>query len=464
MSFEITVSIRDLGKCYRIFDKPQDRLKQSVCARLYRAAQPLASAFAGRSLVSPTYFQEFWALRDVSLEIRRGETLGIIGLNGSGKSTLLQIIAGTLAQTEGEVSVNGRVAALLELGSGFNPEFTGRENIYINGAILGCSRDQIDSRFEAIEKFADIGGFIDQPVKTYSSGMYVRLAFAVIAHVDADVLLIDEALSVGDVVFSQKCMRFLRDFQNRGTIIFVSHDTGAVLNLCDRALWLQQGSPVMVADGKTVCEAYLESLYARLQGPSSVGRRMADLPEPVSTERLVDQRRRFLNYSSFRNDIELFAFDPEGASFGKGGARIVRVDLSDSEGRALAWAVGGEEVILRVQVAAHQDILSPIVGFYVKDRLGQFLFGDNTYLTYRNSPISLRAGDRIEAKFAFTMPVLPVGEYSIAAAVAEGTQHEHVQHHWLHDAVQFKSHSSSISTGLVGIPMWTIQMHLLAVE
>ena len=188
-----------------------------------------------------TFFREFWALKDVSFEVKRGETVGIIGRNGSGKSTLLQIICGTLSPTGGQVETHGRVAALLELGSGFNPEFTGRENVYMNGSVIGLSRDEIDTLFDDIVAFADIGEFIDQPVKTYSSGMYVRLAFAVIAHVNADTLVIDEALAVGDVFFVQKCMRFLRKFMDEGTIIFVSHDTGAVVNLCNRAFMLNKG-------------------------------------------------------------------------------------------------------------------------------------------------------------------------------------------------------------------------------
>ena len=220
---DLVVTVENVSKRYLIYDRPQHRLWQGL--------------FRGRR----QFFRDFWALRGVSLAVRRGETVGIIGRNGSGKSTLLQLVCGTLEPTTGTVAVKGRLAALLELGSGFNPEFTGRENVYLNGAILGLDRAQIDARFEEIAAFADIGPFIDQPVKTYSSGMTVRLAFSVIAHVDADVLVIDEALSVGDAIFTQKCLRFLRRFQQHGAILFVSHDTSAVMNLCERALWLDQG-------------------------------------------------------------------------------------------------------------------------------------------------------------------------------------------------------------------------------
>jgi lipopolysaccharide transport system ATP-binding protein len=397
----------------------------------------------------------------MEITIRRGETFGIMGLNGSGKSTLLQIIAGTLNPTEGEVVVNGRVAALLELGSGFNPEFTGRENVYINGAILGLTREQIDTRFDAIASFADIGSFIDQPVKTYSSGMALRLAFSVIAHVDADVLLIDEALAVGDVVFSQKCIRFLRNFQDQGTIIFVSHDSGAVINLCNRALWLQRGQAQMIGSPKAVAEAYLESFYEQLQGmhpgqDSNSKKQPSPRLQPRSSP--VDQRLQFINASSARNDIELFSFDPHAPSFGNGGAQIREVALLTRDEQPLSWIVGGESVILRVQAQALRDLSGPIIGFIVKDRLGQSLFSDNTFLTFRDAPLDVRPGELIEASFEFTMPILPMGDYSVCVAIAEGTQDTHIQHHWIHDAIQFKSHSSSVSTGLIGIPMSSIEM------
>src|SRR5436309_2773204 len=202
-SDEIAIRVSDLSKCYHIYDRPPDRLKQSTLPRLQRLIrQP-----------SRQYYREFWALKDVSFEVKNGETVGIIGRNGSGKSTLLQIICGTLTPTSGTIETSGRIAALLELGSGFNPEFTGRENVYMNAAVLGLSKGEIDERFDEIAAFADIGEFIEQPVKIYSTGMYVRLAFSVIAHVDAEILVVDEALAVGDAVFTQKCMRFIRSFQ-----------------------------------------------------------------------------------------------------------------------------------------------------------------------------------------------------------------------------------------------------------
>ena len=208
------------------------------------------------------YYREVPAVENVSFEVKKGETLGIIGRNGSGKSTLLQLIVGTLSPTSGTVEMDGRVAALLELGAGFHPEFTGRENVFLNGALLGLSQQDIEAQLDEMLAFADIGASIDQPVKTYSSGMVVRLAFAVMAHVKADILVIDEALAVGDAFFVQKCMRFLRAFMERGTVLFVSHDSAAVLSLCRKALWLEHGRIAGIGEAKTVCDGYLHDSYA----------------------------------------------------------------------------------------------------------------------------------------------------------------------------------------------------------
>lgn len=247
MSSDFAIKIENLSKCYQIYERPVDRLLQMV--------------FRGR-----TYFREFWAVRNVSFTVEKGRTVAIIGRNGAGKSTLLQMICGTLNPTEGRITVNGKVAALLELGAGFNPEFTGRENVYLSASLHGLTREQIDARYDAITTFAGIGDYVNQPVKTYSSGMFVRLAFAVIAHVDADVLIVDEALSVGDAFFQQKCMRFLLDFKaNGGTLLFVSHDMGAVNALCESAILLRrEGSEYLYETGtpKEIAMIYLRDLYS----------------------------------------------------------------------------------------------------------------------------------------------------------------------------------------------------------
>lgn len=451
MSSEIAIKVENLSKCYQIYEQPHHRLKQSIYPRLQR--------LAGKQQPKQ-YFREFWALKEVSFEIRKGETVGIIGRNGSGKSTLLQLICGTLNPTSGSIQTHGRIAALLELGSGFNPEFTGRENIYMNAAVLGLSKEETDERFNDIITFADISDFIEQPVKTYSSGMMVRLAFAVIAHVDADILVIDEALAVGDAFFTQKCMRFLRNFMKTGTVLFVSHDTASVRNLCSRAIWIEKGNVLQQGSPKDVCENYLEAFFEDQQGKGTITRIKPNRANPPITS-AKDQRQKFINASNLRNDIQLFEFNPDAPSFGKGSAQITGVEFLDSDGSPLAWVVGGEQVILRIHAIAHEPLDAPIIGFTVKDRLGQALFGDNTYLSYRDAPLFCEAEHAIQAEFTFLMPILPVGNYSVNVAIASGTQDQHVQHHWIHDALLFKSESSSAVTGLIGIPMQRIKLDVL---
>ncbi|MBZ4649098.1 MAG: transporter ATP-binding protein [Desulfomicrobiaceae bacterium] len=446
MSSNLAVCAHNLGKCYHIYAHPRHRLQQMLLPPLRRLLRRPPR----------TYYHEFWALQDVTLTIARGETVGIIGRNGSGKSTLLQMICGTLTPTCGQVSAQGRVAALLELGSGFNPEFSGEENVYLNASLLGLSHQEIRQRFDAIAAFADIGDYLSRPVKTYSSGMLVRLAFAVMAHVDADILVVDEALAVGDAVFTQKCMRFLRRFQAQGTILLVTHDTTAVLGLCSRAVWLHQGR--VRADGapKEVCGSYLEFCYSTQQDTAAV--RHAPAPPPPAPPQGRDQRQDLLNHSNLRNDLRLFSFDPQAPAFGAGGARVTRVELTDTQGRPLLWAVGGEAVILQIQVQCLRHLASPIVGFFIKDRLGQPLFGDNTYLSTLDRPVPCPAGGTLTARFHFQMPRLAVGDYAVTVAVADGTQEQHVQHQWVHEALVFRAESSSVAGGLIGIPMTRIDL------
>lgn len=251
----IAIAVASLGKCYEIYAIPGDRLKQFILPRIQQLfGRPQAR-----------YFREFWALREVSFEIRRGETIGIIGRNGSGKSTLLQMICGTLSPTQGSIKTYGRIAALLELGSGFNPEFSGRENVYLNATVLGLSQQEIDQRFDSIVGFADVGDFIEQPVKTYSSGMFVRLAFAVAVHVSPDILVVDEALSVGDIAFQNKCIERIKLLQSQGTtLLFISHDMSTLQMICDRVIWLDRGHVVADGDPVTVCQNYQVSTVPQL--------------------------------------------------------------------------------------------------------------------------------------------------------------------------------------------------------
>jgi lipopolysaccharide transport system ATP-binding protein len=461
MSFEErTIVVESLGKKYDIYAKPADRLKQMILPRLGR--------MVGRHGLA--YHEEFWALRDVSFSVSRGETVGIIGRNGSGKSTLLQMICGTLHPTQGTVKTFGRIAALLELGAGFNPEFTGEENVYLSGLLYGISEGELRKRYDSILAFADIGDFIRQPVKTYSSGMYVRLAFAIAAHVDADTLVIDEALSVGDVRFTQKCMRFLREFQKKGTLLFVSHDTGAVTNLCDRAVWLDKGQLLMDGPTREVVERYLAEQHAadRQAAGQTVtvsASASADkaLPGDSAPADIVDVRNETLRNADGVNKVEVFDFDPDklGSQYGAGQAVISGTRIVSDEGADCRLLTGGEMVSLLIDADVQAPIEAPIFGFYVKDRLGQRLFGDNTYMTYSGRPISVPAGSRLQARFSFRMPVLPTGDYSVDVALATGSQDDHTQQHWIHDALTFRASESTMKHGLVGIPMHSIQIQQL---
>lgn len=442
---DVVISVRNVSKCFEMYEKPVHRLYQTLCA--------------GRK----KFYKEFWALRDVNFEVRKGECVGIIGRNGAGKSTLLQIITGTLAPTTGEVKLKGRVAALLELGSGFNPEFTGRENIYLNASILGLSHEETDARLQAILDFAGIGEFIDQPVKTYSSGMAVRLAFAVIAHVDADILIVDEALSVGDAVFQQKCMRFMRKFMKNRTVLFVSHDTAAVTNFCQRGMLLEQGSARMFGDAKSVVQLYLREIYAETQDVSGGSDAHAQIPLDPRVEETPyhDMRRDIINASVLRNDLEVFAFKSDGESFGDGKAAVASARICNLKGEPLSWIVGGEMVRLQIVCRAFDVLDAPIVGFIVRNARGENLFGDNTCIAYEGRPLHVDRGGLFEAGFEFQMPYLPIGDYSVCVAVAEGTQDRHAQHQWLNEALLFRSHGRQRTMGIVGIPIRRIEMHLI---
>lgn len=427
------LDVCNLSKSFYLYNKPHQRL--------------IASLFPRFSSNAP----KFQALDNVSLSLNVGETLGIIGRNGAGKSTLLQMICGTLTPTAGTVNVRGRIAALLELGAGFNDEFTGRENIYLNAAIYGLSRATVDQKIDDIIAFADINEFIDRPVKVYSSGMFVRLAFAIIAHVDADVLVIDEALAVGDVLFAQKCMAFLENFKQRGAIVFVSHDSGAVTQLCDKAIWLNAGKVAFSGDAKAVTEAYLEFLYTEQQGARVAGPGSALLEkssQAVAMEIKHDPRQVFLEQSNLRNDIQLFEFDVENDTFGSGAVAVYNVCFRDETGRQLQWVIGGAEVVFEITLSSKLDLENLIVGFVVKNKLGQMLFGENNLLF--NEALSVASGVQYTAAFTLQMPYLAIGEYVLSVGIASGAQHHHVQHCWMQNALVFSCQTTHVIHGLFG--------------
>jgi ABC-type polysaccharide/polyol phosphate transport system ATPase subunit len=324
MSSEVALRVENLGKCYHIYDQPQDRLKQIL--------------WRGRR----QFYREFWALRDVSLEIRHGETVGIVGRNGSGKSTLLQLICGTLTPTQGSVETNGRVGALLELGAGFNPEFTGRENVYMNAAIFGVPKQQIDRSYDAITAFADIGDFMNQPVKTYSSGMYVRLAFAVAIHIEPEILIIDEALSVGDLLFQLKCFLKFQELQNAGkTILFVSHDVNAIKRYCSRALLLEGGQLHFEGSPNDTVNRYTRVLFPD-GGPPT----LQPVTEPVASEDVVATSGKEYRY-------------------GTGEGEIHTIMLRNSQGRSTTVFTTGERMTASFRATANRAIAAPILAMTI---------------------------------------------------------------------------------------------------
>ncbi len=440
---DLAVIVNDVSKCYQIYEQPADRLKQMLFPPLYQHVL---------RKVSKQYFSEYWALKNVSFTVEKGQSVGIVGKNGAGKSTLLQIICGVLFPTFGGVQLNGRIAALLELGTGFNPEFTGVENIYLYGAILGLDRNEMADRFDRIAAFADIGNYINQPIKTFSSGMVVRLAFAVIAHVDADILVIDEALAVGDAFFQQKCIRFLRCHKEKGgTSLFVTHDTSSVVTLCDKALLLFPGSsrtPIF-GESEDVCKLYLEDLYSDPEREKILLH--PDKFQRNSQEKSHTKKTLYGDLTSFDSIYAVSTFKHGAEDFGKGGAVIIDAGFFDDDGHRLSMIKGEDTVSFIIKAKIYRHIIWPAFGFMLKNSLGEYLFTEGTDQHFRSHKLVFEENDIVVATFSFTMPHLFRGQYMINVALAEGIGDEHIQHHWIHDAVQIDVLSSRLMHGHSGM-------------
>lgn len=391
--------VEGVSKRYRIYERPNDRLREMLTRGRWKR------------------HQEFWALKDVSFEIEAGTTTGIIGPNGSGKSTLLQIMTGTLEPTHGSVWHEGRIAALLELGTGFNSEFTGLENVFMNASLMGFSRSETAALLPEIERFAEIGPFIYQPVKTYSSGMYVRLAFSVAISAAPQILIIDEALAVGDAVFQHRCMRRLKEMQESGvTIFFVSHDLASVRALCSRAILMHAGQAV--ADGKptTVLNRYQKIIMAR--------------------ENAYD-RQELADTANSEQDIDLVLRDMPKIEcayrHGDGSAEVVRVELLDNADRSILLVESGESVTIRILVRFHADVTEPIFGFLLRNRHGIHLYGTNTDLQQMRIGKAQR-GEIVEISFPFEC-WLASDSYSVTVAVHS---REGVSYDWLDGVLLFQ--------------------------
>ncbi|MFN2511563.1 MAG: ABC transporter ATP-binding protein [Pyrinomonadaceae bacterium] len=406
----LALRVEGVSKVYRIYNRPNDRLKEMVTRGRWKR------------------HREFWALKDIGFEIEAGTTTGIIGPNGSGKSTLLQIITGTLEPTHGNVAHEGRIAALLELGAGFNSEFTGMENVFMNAALMGFSRSETLVLLPEIERFAEIGPFIHQTVKTYSSGMYVRLAFAIAASVEPDILIIDEALAVGDAVFQHRCLRRIKELQEQGkTVLFVSHDAAAVRALCTRAILLNAGR--VIADGKPpdVLNRYQKIIMEREEAYDAETSATASSAVPV----LPDESLAPLSYT-YRH--------------GDGSAEIVGAELTDAAHRRAEICETGEALTVRVIARFHQDVDEPVVGFLIRNRHGIHAYGTNT----KEQQIEfgpVRRGEGLEVSFAFNC-WLGVDQYSISFAIHS---RDGVAYDWLDGALFFNVTSMTRTEGVANL-------------
>jgi len=413
---EIAIRVSGLGKCYQIYDKPRDRLKQFVVPRLCRAMPPLRRLFPSAGGAAPVFYREFWALRDVSFDIAKGETVGIIGRNGSGKSTLLQLICGTLSPTTGSVEASGRIAALLELGAGFNPEFTGRENVLMNAAILGLSRQEIDERFDDIAAFADIGPFIEQPVKTYSSGMYLRLAFAVNIMSSPEIMVVDEALAVGDMAFQAKCMTALTRMQDRGTtVLFVSHDIGALKSLCSRGVYLEHGAVREVGPAGEVAEHYNRRMREEMNAE------LASITAPVGASAGPQAapsaaRERSGDAPAFRTSAE-FERKVAHSRYGSGGAKITFAELLDDDRQPISETAFDQSVFVRIyfETSIDSDLIS--CNYYVLDDKKNLILGADVGLG-GGSHIRVEKGGAYVATYKTRLP-LQEGNYSVQMEITE---------------------------------------------
>ena len=393
-SNDIAITVDNISKRFEVYDHPRDQLKQFLLPRLQR--------LVGRE--TRQYFREFWALRNVSMEVRKGESYGIVGLNGSGKSTLLQIITGTLAPTLGTISTQGRIAALLELGSGFNPDFSGRENVYMNGALLGFSKAQIDSKFEDIQAFADIGDHFEQPLVTYSSGMQMRVAFAVATAFDPDILIIDEALAVGDAYFQQKCFHRIERFKEAGgTLLFVSHDANTVKHLCDKAVLISHGNAISHGVPKAVIDLY--------QGLIAQKTDLGD--QPV----LVSQGESNLSDISTESSEANATWTKATTITTNEKAELIDFKLFDDAGQQVKHIESETDLTVQYKIKMHKDFERPAFGLIVRDRIGRSLFETSTYaMKMDEKPVA--NGKEVIVRFKFNFN-LRAGQYSFSVGVAD---------------------------------------------
>ncbi len=461
MAEEFAIRVSNLCKSYQIYEAPRDRLKQFVLPRLQR--------LAGHA--PKQYYREFRALNDVSLEVRKGETVGIIGRNGSGKSTLLQIICGTLTPTSGTVETRGRIAALLELGSGFNPDFSGRENVYLNAAVLGLSQDEIDARFDAIAAFADIGDFIDQPVKTYSSGMAVRLAFAVAINVDPEILIIDEALAVGDELFQRKCFSRIEAIRATGaTVLFVSHAGSTIVELCDRAILMDSGE--RLADGlpKQIVGCYQKLLYAPAEKRSGIReaiRRAGDLPgfsDSADLGRLLEEQSPDMHADYLEESFDPSLKPSSTIEYESHGAYIHSPAVQTLSGRQVNNLVRGRTYRYSYTVKFEDSASNVRFGMLIKTTSGVELGGGVTASSPQDSLAFVEVGSVYRIELGFRCALNP-GVYFLNAGVVGDVNGSETYLHRFIDVAMFRvmPDTGRLTTGIVDFDCRPI-MQLLSAQ
>lgn len=417
-----------LSKCFRVFERPSDHLKEIL------------------SLGRRCYHTPFWAVRDVGFEVESGGCLGIIGENGSGKSTLLRIVAGVIRPTSGEFRVSGRVSALLELGAGFNPEFTGRENVFLNASILGFNDMEIQDRMPEIEAFAEIGEFIGRPIKTYSTGMFVRLAFAVAIHMDPDILIVDEALSVGDYFFQQRCIRKIHELKGRGvTILFVSHDLEAVRSLADRTIWMEHGEVRALGVTNEVVSAYLATMVTK-------GRDESMRDRPIG-QPLVSASRLELSADALCQMPEFIETMPNiDQRFGNRKAMVRGIGIFSDHGAQVASAAQGNRICVRISAEFLDHVERPNVGFILRNRLGEDVTGTNTLFEGETLPPA-EVGNRLSVDFVMDVPFLQAGFYYFSPAVADGKLDQYEVCDWVDNAYAIEVIERSTTYGNMRIPV-----------
>lgn len=417
---DTAIKVENISKIYKLYNKPIDRLKESL------------------SIKKTKFHKEYYALQDISFEVKKGETVGIIGTNGAGKSTLLKIITGVLNQSSGNVEVNGKISALLELGAGFNPEYTGVENIYLNGTMVGYTKEEIDKKIGNIENFADIGDFINQPVKIYSSGMFARLAFAVAINIEPDILIVDEALSVGDIAFQSKCFRKFDELKQKGiTILFVSHDINSVKQMCSRVLWIESGRQKMFDSKEEVCAAYIDE--QRIKTNTNVSK------DVNSTNKLELLKANYNNgkryYPAVKNKMDRFNSEE---------VKIEACFLSNDDGEIENELEVNKLYVMHIVIKLLKDLDNLIVGVSIENSKGLPIFGINNYIA-ENKVLDGSKNEILEICYRFKLPKLMKGSYTLNPAVARGTQSEHVMLTWLHAANLIYINNNGYNDSLIEI-------------